>query len=1095
MSGFANYLFIGLFVFGFMSEPGRAQATAEISGTVRDQTGAVLPGVDVTAIQTGTGTMRNAVTNETGSYILANLPIGPYRLEAALPGFRTFVQTGIVLQVGSSPAVNPVLEVGQIAESVEVQANAALVETRSAGVGQVVENARILELPLNGRQIVELIALAGGSAPAPLVTGSGRDPFAAASFSVAGGLNTGLTYTLDGAYHNNPADNGYVSIPFPDALQEFKVETSATGAQNGMKSAGTVSLVTKSGTNEFHGDAFEFVRNGMFNARNAFAIRRDTIKRNQFGGTIGGPIKKNKLFFFGGYQGTTIRQDPADEISFVPTAAMLAGDFTDFASPACNGGRRINLKAPFINNRVNPAVFSRPALKFATHLPKTADPCGKVIFGSPERTNDHSVVAKIDYQRNASHSVFGRYLLESLVTPASFDLNHNPLSIGTADDALAQALTIGDTYLFGANVVNSLRLMANRIAAGKFEPRSMKEANIGPAGLGVKAFTYSPYTANQNVNGAFSFSSHGGATRSAIFGVNDDLSVIRGNHQLGVGGQWVAWWANSYSGQYHLPFAFDGSATGLGLGDYLLGRVSTLTNGPVSAKNKRAQRIGMYFSDTWKMKPTLTVSYGLRWEPYFPILDLKGGPIHFDHDAFMKGVKSARFDTTPPGVFFPGDPGFHGKEGQDSQWMNFSPRLGLAWDVNGDGRTSVRASAGTFYDFPHTQYQNLATAPPYFPRFGITDVDFENPWATYAGGDPFPLPYGNAVGRNAPWPQHSLVNVVDYKTPNMQVSSWNLSLQKQVGASFLVSASYLGSHTIHLWSTQQYNPAVFLGLGPCTLNGVSYRTCSTTANQEQRRRLVLENPAIGQYYGFMPKIDTGGTSSYNGMVLSFQRRAAAGVTFTANYTWSHCITDPAGSTLVVGSRNNDSWTDPDNRHSDRGNCSIAATDRRHIFNLSAVTSTPEFSNGTLRALASGWRFSPIFKILTGSYMSVTTSRDIALTTTSNQRVNQTLQNPYGDKSVRNYLNPAAFQLPAAGTLGNVGASSIAGPGTWQFDAAISRTFQLGETQKLELRGEAFNVTNSFLMNNPTTNLNSGNFGQVTSARDPRILQFALKYVF
>ena len=339
------------------------------------------------------------------------------------------------------------------------------------------------------------------------------------------------------------------------------------------------------------------------------------------------------------------------------------------------------------------------------------------------------------------------------------------------------------------------------------------------------------------------------------------------------------------------------------------------------------------------------------------------------------------------------------------------------------------------------------------------------------------------------------VNVVDYKTPNMQVSSWNLSLQKQVGRDFLASASYLGSHSIHLWSTQQYNPAVFLGLGPCTLNGVRYSTCSTTANQEQRRRLVLENSASGQYYGFMPKIDTGGTSSYNGMVLSLQRRATTGLTFTANYTWSHCITDPAGNTLVVGSRNNDSWTDPDNRHFDRGNCSVAATDRRHIFNLSAVASTPQFSNGTLRALASGWRLSPIFKILTGSYMSVTTSRDIALTTTANQRVNQIQQNPYGDKSVRNYLNPAAFQLPATGTLGNTGANSIVGPGTWQFDAAISRTFQLGETQKVEFRGEAFNVTNSFLMNNPTTNLNSGNFGQVTSSMDPRILQFALKFVF
>src|SRR5439155_20163515 len=219
----------------------------------------------------------------------------------------------------------------------------------------------------------------------------------------------------------------------------------ASSAQNGVKSAGNVSLVTKSGTNAFHGDLFEFVRNGKFNARNSFATRRDTIKRNQFGGTVGGAIKKNKLFFFAGYQGTTLRQDPEDTISFVPTAAMLAGDFTAFASPACNGGRQIALRAPFVNNRIDPRLYSKPALALTGKLPKTPDPCGKIIFGSPNLTNERMAVGKIDYQRSANHSIFGRYLLDSYVSPAAFDLNQNPLSISTADDGLAQAFTIGDT--------------------------------------------------------------------------------------------------------------------------------------------------------------------------------------------------------------------------------------------------------------------------------------------------------------------------------------------------------------------------------------------------------------------------------------------------------------------------------------------------------------------------------------------------------------------------------------------------------------------------------------------------------------------------
>src|SRR2546422_3224346 len=316
-----------------------AQATAQISGTARDQSGAVLPGVGIKVTQTETGIIRDAVTNETGSYVLSNLPIGPYRLEAALPGFRTFVQTGIVLEVNSNPVINVALEIGQVTEQVEVEANAALVETRNVGVGQVMENTRILDLPLNGRAMIDLLSLSPASTPAPIVDGTGgRDPFSKGNVSVAGGLNTGVNFTLDGGYHNNPYDRGYMSMPFPDALQEFKVATGATSVQNGRKSSGTISLVTKSGTNQFHGDAFEFVRNGVFNARNAFALARDTIKRNQFGGTLGGPILQNKLFFFGAYQGTTIRMAPSDQLAVVPSAQMLAGDFTTFASPACNAG-------------------------------------------------------------------------------------------------------------------------------------------------------------------------------------------------------------------------------------------------------------------------------------------------------------------------------------------------------------------------------------------------------------------------------------------------------------------------------------------------------------------------------------------------------------------------------------------------------------------------------------------------------------------------------------------------------------------------------------------------------------------------------------
>src|SRR5579862_9345983 len=406
---FLTALLTGLLVC-LCSVSGWAQATAQISGTVRDQSGAVLPGVEVTAIQTNTDIRRSTVTNETGSYVLPDLAIGPYRLEAALPGFRTYAQSGVVLQVNSAPVVNPVLEVGQVAEQVEVQANAAQVETRSTAVGQVIENQRILELPLNGREVTDLITLSGAAVQGTVA--STQTWQGAVFIQVAGGQNFGLGYSLDGSMHNNPYDGSQMPLPFPDALQEFKVEASGQGTNGSFKSGGAVNAVTKSGTNAIHGDAFEFVRNYIFNARNFFATSRDSLKRNQFGGTVGGPIVKNKVFFFAGYQETVTRSNPANTIGFVPTPAILAGDWTAFPSPACNGGRQITLKAPFVNNRINPATYDIAAVKIANRFPAALDPaCGKITYGVANNPNELQAVGKVDYQYRANHSIFGRYLV------------------------------------------------------------------------------------------------------------------------------------------------------------------------------------------------------------------------------------------------------------------------------------------------------------------------------------------------------------------------------------------------------------------------------------------------------------------------------------------------------------------------------------------------------------------------------------------------------------------------------------------------------------------------------------------------------------
>src|SRR5215471_10776336 len=402
-----------------------AQSTAQISGTVKDQTGAVLPGVEVTMTQTDTGFKRNAVTDETGSYILPNLPIGPYRFEAALPGFRTYAQAGITLQVNSNPVINAVLQIGQVADEVNVQADAALVETRSTGVGQVMDNVRVLELPLNGRRVSDLILASGAAVQAAtggkvLSFGYGARGYNQTAISVAGGQGDGIEYTLDGGTHNDVYTGLGVTMPFPDALQEFKLETNALPAQYGHHSSAAVNAVTKTGTNQFHGSIFEFVRNNSFNANNAATQTRDTLKRNQFGGTLGGRIIENKLFFFGGHQTTIEHSSNSPAPQFVPTPAMLDGDFTTFASKACNNGVQRVLRDPVQSfgtdangntiYRVDKSLLSPAALNLAHRLPAAQDQCGQIRFNRQVSNHEYTTIGRIDYQISENHSLFGRYL-------------------------------------------------------------------------------------------------------------------------------------------------------------------------------------------------------------------------------------------------------------------------------------------------------------------------------------------------------------------------------------------------------------------------------------------------------------------------------------------------------------------------------------------------------------------------------------------------------------------------------------------------------------------------------------------------------------
>ncbi|MBZ5625815.1 MAG: carboxypeptidase regulatory-like domain-containing protein, partial [Acidobacteriia bacterium] len=1081
-------------------------STSEIKGAIHDPTGAAVPNAQIKVTQTATGAVRTVISGADGSYALPELSVGPYVIEITKPGFAIYVRTGTVLQVASTPTLDVTLTVGSLSEQVNVEANTAMVETRTGGVGQVIDSRRVVDLPLIGRNVTDLITLSGAATLStnPQLNSSRNYPTPA--ITVAGGLGSGTAYVLDGAMHNDPSNGLTLPLPFPDAMQEFKVETGALPAQYGVHSAAAVNALTRSGTNDLHGDVFEFVRNYRFNARNFFAVQRDSLKRNQFGGTLGGPIRKNKLFLFGGYQDTISRQNGITNTMFIPTPAAIDGDFTALASASCNGGVARTLRTPFIENRVSPTLLSGPAINLVAKLPATTDPCGRITFGVANISDDRQAVARADYRPTAKHSVFARYLAANFVSPDPYSLAPNVLQTGAASgasygqDILAQSAALGETYLLSPNTINSFRATFNRSSVQRVGSSFFS----GPD-LGVNMHTFFPKYVNIVATGFFTVGTNTSSDaryHTNTYQLGDDLSFIRGRHQLAYGVSAARWGSESLAGVFGSGiFTFSGGAMGNGLADLMLGNAASFQQGAPAGLFMREYYLGLYAQDSWKAGRGLTLSYGVRWEPYLPPQINDGHIGHIDPNAFLEGRHTTVYKNAPNGIFYPGDPGFPSRAGVHSHLSQFAPRVAVAWDPKGDGRTSIRASYGIFYDLlPAQTHLNTIAANPWVGRTTVTGVNFANPWQNQPGGDPFPLPPFSPDSAFGPG---GTFVTWDYNMRPTYVQSRNLTVERQIGENWLVSASYLGNQSTHLVSPQALNPAVFLGNTPaCTLNGITISACNTTASTAQRRRFSLLNPSQGQYFGDVTYEDFGGTGNYNGLLVSVERRVHRGVTINANYTWSHCISDYVFDSVPTAGQD---YTKPDNRHFDRGNCNSSGVDRRQILNVSTIVETPRFSGLWLGMLASRWRVSTIITGQTGSWLNVTTgSVDSALSGIANQRANQIASDIHG-AGFSHYLSPSAFALPAIGTAGNLGAGSVEGPGFVAVNMSLSRAFSIRERGRLEFRAEASNILNTVNFGNPNTSVGTSAFGQITTTAggagsgfvapgDPRIMQFAVKYI-
>jgi Carboxypeptidase regulatory-like domain len=1083
---------------------GQAVAIGSVSGTVSDQSGSIVPGATVNMTETDKGTVHTVTTTADGRYTFNNLPTGPYRLDAQAKGFKNYVQTGIVLQVAENLTQNIALQVGALTETVEVQAGASMVETRDSSISSVIETQRIMDLPLNGRNLTSLLMISGvatgtmtlnsgdltGSKNMGGSNGSGQ-------FSVAGGAANGLNYLLDGGDNNDAFSNVNLPIPFPDAVQEFSVQTNGLPAQYGLHPGGVVNIVTKSGANAFHGDLFEFLRNGDLNARTNSTPTRDTLKRSQYGGVAGGRIKKDKLFFFGGYQGTRQRSDPPANIAYTPTAATLAGDFSVVDGGKASGGCLASPRAlkdasgvPYPNNQIPKSTFDAAGLKLAsTFIPLATDPCGKVFYGYLTNNPDDQAIGRIDYNVSSKQQFYGRYFIYTYKALSLFD-GHNALTTGTAgNDQRSQTMTIGDTYTISPTMVNSFhgtfdRRRNNRAAAANL---------FSPVDLGVNMFINYPHYTQLSVS---SYSGGGfnvgcGTCAFANFNINtyqvaDDFTIMHGKHQIAFGFDGRKDQFNSFNHQQsNGQFTFGGATSGDGLADLLIGRFSGLTDGNVISDYLRQTVMAAYVQDAIRPTSHLTINIGVRWEPSVPAYDKQGRGNQFSYPLFTQGWHSSVYPTAPAGLIFTGDSeNKYGLALTAAHWATFSPRLGMVWDPNGDGKQTIRASFGLMHDTTELFYpERWTTNAPYVSSLTLTSGQFSDPFKTYVlngkTGDPFPgaavFPVGGAY-----------ISVPgDLKVTYMM--QWNLSYQRQLAKDWMVTANYLGNASRHIWGSTDINYAIPIA-------------GATTGNTNARRLTSLLNPTTGQLYGNIQQSDDGANAEYHGLLLKAEKRMSHGLALHTTYAYSHCISSWDFAGELAGTV----YQNPLNRATgERGNCGY---DHRHSFTTSLVALSPGFGGGAARFITKDWQLSPIISLFTGNPIQITDGKDISLSGQGLDRPNVVLPDQvYGaPRTVGQYLNPAAFQCAGSnaactvfsGQFGNLGRNSLYGPGQRNFDIAVSRQFRIQERFKMEFRSDFFNILNHANWNNPVSSLSSAaTFGQITTFGAPRIIQMAMKLYF
>jgi len=1085
-----------LFCFAALAQVANAQGFGSIVGTVKDPSGAVIADAKVTATEVGKNLSRSAVTDASGYYVISSLRPAEYNLTVEATGFHTFDQKGVTLLADQTLTANAQMQVGAVSESVSITTAGELVDTTTSTLKQVIEQRSITELPLNGRNAAELSLLVAGTNSYPTNPASPTGTFAGGALQGAtktfpgavaivtnGSRQNQTSYQLDGGNNVDEYTNVNQPFPMPDALQEFSVQTSNYSAQYGQNAGGVVNVITKSGTNQFHGNAFEFLRNSVFNARPWHAVTRDVLKRNQFGGTFGGPIIRDKTFFFVAYQQTIQRNVLTANAASVPSAAARATATDPSVISLLKG---IPLGAPTSNANLNSLIFARP-----------------------DQQDFREFTLRADHSFSTKNQVTFRYFYDHFKRNAVFDPT-NFLTYSDGSTIKSQNFLGHWTHVFKPTIINDFRV--------SYAPEN---ATRGPASDAVDVTSFGvklPFQPDKKaiqqvrINGVFSFGDNPQASfirNNLTF--SDDVSWVMGKHDLKFGGTIERSKVDLLNGFFQ-PAEFSFSS----LANFLAGKLTDYSGnlafrqGAGEFKNNRNTFLGVYIQDNYRFSQRLMVNLGLRWEPALPWEEIKGRQEQFRLNDLIAKQHSIMFPNAPPGVFFPGDAGVP-KDGVRPNYMGFAPRVGFAYDVFGDSKTSVRGGFGVFYDTRIMGAINnrFADLTPFSPQFvlntGVVNPGtFNDPLCTLAATQAlqgctnqaaaYPFPFTYPPDKNINFGLGTFVLSWDpvnkYQTPT--VYNWNLSVERQLPESVLVRAAYVGSHSSHLMETLNLNP----------------RPVGTTTSTPTRLNAIAGAPLFSTVQQDLQDIN----SNYNSMQLSVEKRMSRGFQLLANYTFSKSLDDLPPRAGVGGFDTSSAkpWDDPTRHAFDYGPSEF---DHTHRFVVSWVWQLPSLKdqNSFVQAVLGDWQMTGLMQAQTGRPMSVTQGSDISGTGIGQDRGTFTGADPYasgacaGVVACKLFLNPAAFKAgndpTIQKTFGNIGKGSLRFPGFNAWDMGLSKIVNITERYKIQLRGEFFNIFNqvNFLDDESTVNnfstVSNGNFGRLRTAKDPRIGQIALKFIF